>query len=150
MDEEDKPLTEQEVREWFLENVKEGKFPSLVLDAKRRLGDIREYAPKRNLYIDCARLRDGDLEVYAMAMNWVRLKCVVFDNIDKIPAKLAEREEWECVIRYALRYEDWEVCEGIDLPLDSLKTIARCSDFPEYLKVVNLYALLFNFNQFNT
>ena len=149
MNEEEKPLTEQEVREWFLENVKEGKFPSLVLDAERKLGDIREIAPKRNLYIDCAQLRDGDLEVYAMAMNWVRLKCVVFDNIDRIPANLAEREEWEYVIRYALRYEDWEVCDGIELPLDSLYIIARCLAFPEYLKNVSLYARLFDFNQFN-
>ena len=149
MTNEDKPLTEQEVRKWFRTNVKEGKSPSLVCDAGCRLGDIRQYAPSRNLYIDCARLRDGDLEVYAMAMNWVRLKCVVFDNIDKIPAKLAEREEWEYVIRYALRYEDWEVCDGIELPLDSLTTIARCSEFPEYLKGVDLYARLFDFNQFN-
>lgn len=149
MAEEDKPLTEGEVREWFLENVKEGKFPSLVFDAEGWLGDIRQYAPSCNLYIDCARLRDGDLEVYAMAMNWVRLKCVVFDNIDKIPANLAEREEWEYVIRYALRYEGWEVCDGIELPLDSLITIARCSEFPDYLIGVDLYARLFDFNQFN-
>ena len=147
MAEEDKPLTEQEVREWFLENVKGGKFPILVIDAKQRLGDIREYAPKRNLYIDCARLRDGDLKVFAKMMNMTRLKCV-FDNIDKISANLAEREEWEYVIRYALRCEDWEVY-GIELPLGSLTTIARCSDFPEYLKGVSLSALVYDFNQFN-
>ena len=149
MTEEDKPITEQEVREWFLANLKEGKFPTLVLDAECRLGDIRQYAPKRNLYIDCAQLRDGDLEVYAMAMNWIRLKCIVLDNIDQLPGQLAEREEWEYVIRCALRYEECEVCDGIDLPLDSLTTIARCSDFPDYLIGVDLYALLFDFNQFN-
>lgn len=149
MTEEDKPLTEPEVREWFLANVKEGKFPTLVLDAERKLGDIREIAPKRNLYIDCARLRDGDIEVYAMAMNWIRLKCVVFDNIDRIPENLAEREDWENVIRYALRYENREVCDGIELPLGSLTTIARCSEFPEYLKGVSLSTLVFDFNQFN-
>ena len=150
MTEIEKPLTEQEVREWFLANVKEGKFPSLVLDEKCRLSDIRQYAPSRNLYIDCARLRDGDLEVYAMAMNWVRLKWVVFDNIDRIPKGLTNRNEWEHIVKYALRNEDWDVCDGINLPLDSLKTIARCSHFPEYLKGVSLSALVFDFNRFNS
>lgn len=148
MTEEDYPLTEREVREWFVQNVKDGKFGSLVIDSEKRLGNLREFAPSRNLYINCAELRDGDLEVYAMAMSYPSLKCLVLDNVDRIPEDIANRSEWEHIVKYALRDEDWDVCDGINLPLNSLKTIARCSDFPQYIKGVDLLAVIFDFNQF--
>lgn len=144
----DNPLTEREVREWFVQNVKDGLFGSLVIDSEKRLGNLRDFAPSRCLYIDCGELRDGDLEVCAMAMRYPRLKSLVLDNIDRIPEGIANRSEWEHIVKYALRDEDWEVCDGIELPLDSLYTIARCSEFPGYLKNISLYARIYDFNQF--
>ena len=150
MTEEDQPITEQEVRELFLAKVKAGIFGCLVIDSEKRLGNLRDFAPSRSLYIDCGELRDGDIEVYAMAMRYPKLKSLVLDNIDRIPKGLINRSEWEHIVKYALRDEDWDVCDGLNLPLDTLTTIARCSDFPEYLKGVSLSALVFNFNQFNS
>ena len=152
-------MTKSELIEWISKEIKSRNQGDsfLIMGATDDEVDIPELVGffKYN-YIDLSDIKRGDIQqLYdEIKDSDTDVEWILLDNIDKI-RKIKDREDWQYIVKYALRNEEYEVYleeqggERIVFPFDKLRVIARCSKWPKYLDARTLNCLIFDFNQFN-
>lgn len=140
------PFTVKELNSWLNEQLgkSDGFLATLLIDANGVTGDLTDKFPSQPLVIDCATLVNGDFAKCVDGLaNWNH-RGVFFDNIDIIP-DFAEKEDWEYLIRFALKKEYYPV-NGKDIEFERLQVVARGADFPAYINPPSLSAVILNYN----
>lgn len=107
-----------------------GGIPVLIdSQSEVNLCDLaQEYGAK---YYDLAAVQQGDYESFANSL--FDHSAFMFDNIDMIP-DIAERENFEELIRFSLKNEDdYPLPDGRLINFSERQIGARCSEYPTYL-----------------
>ena len=140
------PFTRTELEGWLDEQLKDvdGFSATLIIDSNGVTGDLINKFPSQPLAIDCAVLTEHDFEKCVHDLSTWNCRSVFFDNIDRI-SDFEEKEDWEYLIRFALKKEYYFV-NGKDVEFERLQVVARGSDFPSFLNLPNMQAMILNYN----
>ena len=141
-----KPFPVEELNGWLEEQLKDvdGFSATLIIDAKGVTGDLNNKFPSHPLYIDCATLKKVDFEKCVTDLSSWSHRSVLFDHITEIP-DFEEKEDWEYLIRFALKKEVYPVYRK-DIFFEKLQIVAKGKDFPIYLNPSSLNAVILNYN----
>lgn len=104
-----------------------------------------------NILIDFSQLNNVSLEDFVVNLSTNISKILLIKNIDKI-SETKDKEYWESIITIGLKGEECpitiETKEGyyktFNLPLDKVKLITTCSQYPEFLKDKGTLGAIFN------
>lgn len=140
------PFTRTELDGWLDDQLKDvdGFSATLIIDAKGVTVDLINKFPSQTLAIDCAILMKGDFEKCINNLSTWNCPSIFFDNIDKIP-NLEEKEDWEYLIRFALKKEYYPVNRK-DIEFEKLQVVARGSSFPHFINPLSTQAVILNYN----
>ena len=141
------PFTRTELEGWLDELLKDvdGFSATLIIDSNGVTGDLINKFPSQTLAIDCAALTEHDFEKCVHDLSTWNCRSVFFDNIDRI-SDFDEKEDWEYLIRFALKKEYYPV-NGRDVEFEKLQVVARGSEFPSFINPLSMNAIILNFNK---
>lgn len=140
------PFSLKELGGWLEEQLKDVDVFSatLILDANGVTGNLIHKFPVQPLAIDCTALTAGDFEKCVTDLSSWSHRSVFFDHITEIP-DFEEKEDWEYLIRFALKKEYYPV-NGKDIEFEKLQVVARGCDFPSFINPPSMQAVILNFN----
>ena len=141
------PFPVKELNAWLEEQLKDvDRFSAtLIIDVNGVTGDIINKFLSQSSAIDCAALKEGDFAKCVNHLSGWNCRSVFFDNIDRIP-DFEEKEDWEYLIRFALKKEYYPL-NGKDIEFEKLQVVARGLDFPTYIKPASMHAVILNYNE---
>lgn len=141
----DNGMMDKEVEDLcLLRNVFERRVMSaLVMNPGIDVKNLGKDTGVRSKYIDLSQTSEGDYNLFALHLNQFGYDGLIIDNVDKIPHN-ADREDWECFVRYALKREnEYPILpSGESINFGEMHIAARAAEYPEYLKGKSLQMMV--------